>query len=144
MDGTDYINIYSKGLTLLGRALSNFSEYPIKTIDGTFMSVEGYWYWLNSDHENKDQLRRKYGYDAKEFGRKLKSNDWNDEPLFKLKIAHALLTKLISHDNIYQMFKTNQLEFVHYYEFGNTKVVPTKGKWVVDIWNFVRELIHEK
>ena len=41
-DGVDHINIYSKGLTELGRFLSNFEHILITTEDGDFNSIEGY------------------------------------------------------------------------------------------------------
>ena len=45
-DGIDHINVYSKGKTVLGRALSNFSYSRIRIpFLGTFLSVEAFWYW---------------------------------------------------------------------------------------------------
>ena len=50
-DGITHINIYSKGQTELGKMLSNFAKFPIQTVDGNFMSVEGYWYFLSIDEK---------------------------------------------------------------------------------------------
>ena len=43
-DGITHVNVYSRGLTTLGRWLSNFAHCPIETEDGPFASIEGYWY----------------------------------------------------------------------------------------------------
>ena len=46
-DGVTHINVYSKGATALGRALSNFARIPVVVVpNGRFESVEAYWYWL--------------------------------------------------------------------------------------------------
>ena len=46
-DGITHINVYSKGATALGRALSNFARIPVMVVpNGRFESVEAYWYWL--------------------------------------------------------------------------------------------------
>lgn len=47
-DGVNHINIYSKGVTLVGRVLSNFHTpaEAYETTHGTFASLEGYYHWL--------------------------------------------------------------------------------------------------
>lgn len=66
-DGLDHINIYSKGKTILGKYLSHFTKVKIRTIyHGTFLSVEGYWYWLLTRNDN---LRSLYGFEAKKVRR---------------------------------------------------------------------------
>ena len=46
-DGVTHINVYSKGTTALGRALSNFAHIPFMVVpNGRFESIEAYWYWL--------------------------------------------------------------------------------------------------
>src|SRR5882724_14111 len=78
-DGIDHINIYSKGATELGRALSNFAHSPVKLKDGNFASLEGYWYWLLSNKDAKAEILRKlYGWEAKKAGRELKIPDYPD------------------------------------------------------------------
>jgi len=139
MDGITHINIYSKGQTALGQALSNFADTPIETMDGKFRSIEGYWYWLGTNHPNKDILRLEYGAAAKSFGREYRSQDWNDDPTFKLKIYSAMLNKMIQHKDILADFLANQLPFRHYYVFKSKVVEPEEGKWITDMWNFFRE-----
>lgn len=141
IDGLDHINIYSKGQTLLGRQLSNFTYAPINTTDGSFQSVEGYWYWLSAPLGQREQLRTLHGWQAKQVGRDLGCEDYSDDGLFKLKILNALTTKLISHPEILKQFKENKLPFKHYYVYGGKTVEPTEGRWVVDYFNFLRGVI---
>jgi hypothetical protein len=140
MDGVTHINIYSKGKTSLGQSLSNFADTPINTVDGYFQSIEGYWYWLNTDDRpGRDVLRFEHGYSAKELGRQMAADDWCDDPSFKLRIYAAMLTKLIQHDNILQEFRNNKLPFRHYYTYKSKIVEPKEGKWILDMWTFIQE-----
>lgn len=45
-DGVNHINVYSRGVTEIGRVLSNFEPCEIETNHGTFASLEGYYHWL--------------------------------------------------------------------------------------------------
>lgn len=137
-DGIDHINIYSKGKTKLGRLLSNFASTPVDTVDGTFNSIEGYWYWLGCGAR---ELRQLTGWEAKKFGRLMNAADYNDDPQFKLKIAVALLTKLIQNKELFEMFKGNELPFKHYYVYGDKVVIePKEGKWILEVWELANSL----
>ncbi len=139
-DGSSHINIYSKGRTSLGRALSNFAHTPIPTVDGEFASIEGYWYWLCcEDSSTKEPLREMSGNEAKTYGRSIKAVDWRDDPSFKLRIYNAMLTKLILHDTILSEFLNNNLPFRHYYVFKDKVIEPAEGKWIIDMWEFLRK-----
>lgn len=91
-DGVNHINIYSKGVTSVGRVLSNFytPSEPYDTAHGTFVSLEGYYHWLRvADYhcvykgESLDTLELKYpelkrlrtanGDEAIRLGRKCKA-----------------------------------------------------------------------
>jgi hypothetical protein len=78
MDGLTHINIYSQAKTALGRALSNFNDNWITTLDGDFASIEAYWYWLGCQHPDKELLRPLHGAEAKRVGRDLAAKDWQD------------------------------------------------------------------
>lgn len=132
-DGITHINIYSKGKTDLGRFLSNFAYSPIRTEDGDFASIEGYWYWLSCKDDN---LRTMYGWRAKSYGREFGGSDWCDEDEFKRKILDAIEIKVRYSDDYYQEFTESALPFVHYYVYNNKVVEPKDGKW---IWQFLTE-----
>lgn len=143
-DGTEHINIYSKGETKLGRDLSNFAALSIKTLDGTFSSLEGFWYWLSvsSACAEREKLRYLAGHEAKSLGRALRGSDYSADPLFKLKIVHAMVGKLIMHPALFADFKASTLPFRHYYVYGGDKQIePENGQWVVTVWETLRTLV---
>lgn len=68
-DGVNHVNIYSKGVSTVGRVLSNFHtpSMPYETLHGTFASLEGYYHWLrvadyhcNYRNESIETLEIKY------------------------------------------------------------------------------------
>ena len=131
-DGITHINVYSKGLTELGKFLSNFARQKFECDDGSFESIEGYWYWLGSDHSDKDKLRNLYGWKAKEFGREIKSLDWQDSEEFKEKIRKAITIKLNNNPTMLQSLKQNKLPLAHYYNYGGKVVEVKNGEWILD------------
>lgn len=150
VDGFDHINIYSKGETELGRLLSNFAETEINTYHGKFHSVEAYWYYLQcSSHpmaqDLRDQLRTLTGYEAKKKGRELCSKITSSitpvNPIFRLCIASAIIDKLVRHEHLLKLFLENDLPFAHYYLSSSGKRVSGEGKWVIDIWTFIKKLL---
>lgn len=128
-DGVDHINVYSKGETWLGRALSNFSESRIQTEDGPFSSIEGYWYWLGC---KDDRLRSAVGYRAKLLGRELGAPDWQTEATFRDKICRAITIKIQSSPKLLQEFNLSTLPFRHYYVYSSKVIEPREGKWIIE------------
>ena len=141
-DGIDHINIYIKAQTELGKRLSNFTHSSIILKEGRFASVEGYWYWLQTQD---DELKKLTGIAAKNKGRELKKQGkevWDD--MFKIKIAVALLYKVIQDSTLFEMIKQSpNLPLTHYYVFGG-KVVKGGSMWVIDIWELIFKLIKEQ
>lgn len=131
-DGVTHINVYSKGKTELGRFLSNFSLSPIETEDGHFNSIEGYWYWLGTNSEKKDELRKLHGFQAKQVGRELRGNDWNDDLIFKEKILKAIKIKINSNKNMKKILLENKLPLTHYYVYDGKSVGVPGSKWIID------------
>uniref|UniRef100_A0AAU8KXR4 Uncharacterized protein n=1 Tax=Serratia phage Kevin TaxID=3161161 RepID=A0AAU8KXR4_9CAUD len=115
-DGKNHINIYSRGRTELGRWLSHFQHHPIETEDGVFNSLEGYWYWLESYH---DDLRLVSGIEAKTLGQRLRPSYavGDIKPPDKTnKILKATKTKLDTMpSDIRDLFYANNLPFIHAY-----------------------------
>jgi hypothetical protein len=114
-DGTTHINIYSKGRTPLGRALSNFAHTPFVSPDyGAFQSLEGFWYWFSTGRQH-DQLRTLHGYAAKKEGQR---HPRVESGLFEQAICHATECKIRSHPALYVQLAQSTLPLVHYYWFG--------------------------
>jgi hypothetical protein len=140
-DGFDHINIYSQGETELGRALSNFSDHGIITLDGEFASVEGYWYWLSCTGPRRDELRFAVGWEAKKLGRELRGQDWVRGDDFKLRIIGAMVSKLILHPSLATKLRESVLPFRHYYVYGGRQVTPSDGQWIIDTWEHLRRVL---
>lgn len=142
-DGITHINIYSQGKTELGKMLSNFYRFPIKTQDGDFLSVEGYWYWLSiEDCEVKERLRTYYGYRAKELGKEILSYKYNRfEDKFESKISNAIWYKFRRNSHML-LDKYKELPFEHYYNFGG-KINDVKHKylWMINNIEKMREML---
>lgn len=133
-DGITHINIYSRGNTDLGRMLSNFYQFPFRTPDGTFTSVEGYWHWLSiEDCKEKERLRELSGFAAKKYGREIltyRSRRFDDD--FEHKILVAIWKKFKRHSNLILPQYYN-LPFEHYYNFnGKVQDVKSKYLWMID------------
>lgn len=132
-DGITHLNIYSKGLTELGRFLTNWRRYKFTCTDGDFESIEGYWYWLGTPNcLEKEQLRYVWGYQAKQLGKQLQSNyGKREETDFERKILEATWIKLLDNKD---MFKTPiaRLPLEHYYNYSG-KVVDVKHncEWLI-------------
>jgi hypothetical protein len=104
-----------------------------------FYSIEGYWYWLNCDHPDKEKLRSLSGFEAKKIGRSLRANDWNQSEEFKIKIKKALKTKIESApEKIKQELYNLNVPLVHYYVYGDRVIVPEENGWVNDYLNSFR------
>lgn len=145
-DGITHINVYSKGKTQLGKMLSNFYTYPIKTDDGEFKSVEGYWYWLGIEScLEKEQLRYTNGFESKKVGRELHSQYIRvTDDNFESKILHAIWYKAKNNTHLFLDDKA-KLPFEHYYNYGG-KVVDVKDNypWMMEGIEKIRDFIVKK
>lgn len=162
-DGVTHINVYSKGRTELGKKLSNFYCFPINMgLDGTFYSIEAYWYYLRikqvldetlkrdptmiylpSWEVHLEELSRLSGYKAKDLGRDLLKQlppSVHTEPPeeFKAKIKEAIRVKLETLPGLKEeLIATNDLPILHYYWFGynpeNVRIVAPKDvAWITE------------
>ncbi len=138
-DGIDHINIYSKGETELGRVLSNFALTPFELDEyGQFNSIEGYWFWLLSEHPDKDELRKLHGHQAKIRGQELiKDSKILKDDSFKWKIYYALREKIKQNSLIAEWLRDSILPFDHYYVY-NGEMVRTKYAWLVEHFEKLR------
>lgn len=143
-DGVTHINIYSKGVTELGRMLSNFAYSPFRHESfGDFHSVEGFWYWLKTGQKH-DQLRTLSGFLAKREGKKFERVD---VPNFNEHVKEAIRCKLRQNKVLLNMLVDSTLPFEHYYYYGNAsnaKIVELpQYQWIVDEITRIRDICKE-
>ena len=131
-DGVNHINVYSQGKTELGRLLSNFAHTPIMTEDGSFLSLEGYWYWLSTSHPSKEKLRNVFGHEAKELGDFLSKGYQTRHPRFKEKILADLRVKITTNERLKELLLENKLPLAHYYAYGNQIVFTSGFNWFLE------------
>lgn len=133
IDGVDHINVYSKGVTELGRLLSNFAATPFSIGGLLFRSVEGWWYWRLT---GIDRCRFLSGYAAKEFGR---TQTIVNRPITKEELLVVYQAKADQNETVCKMLKANEgeLPYDHYYLYGD-KVVETKWRWTGQLWSEVK------
>jgi len=139
-DGIDHINIYSRGVTKLGRALSNFARSPfIHSEYGEFESMEGFWYWIATNKKH-DILRSLYGYQAKKVGMSFKRVEIEG---FDSMMIEAIKMKIDQNKALRQAVYNSTLPFTHYYHYGdmnNCKVIRTKsGDWLAEVLEGIRK-----
>ncbi len=140
-DGIEFINVYSKGKTSLGKKLSNFAYSPIKLKDdGNFKSIEGYWYWLIT---NDDNLRNLWGFEAKRYARSIGAEDWIEDPKLKKKVLIAIREKIIQNKIYLDMIKSD-LPFVHFYEYKGRVIPVPKADWIMDYLEKFRQDLKKK
>jgi len=140
-DGTDHINVYSKGRTELGRLLSNFAHTPFVLDEVKFESVEGFWYWIvfRAHPSYANELRSLIGWKAKQRARNLLSIKRGPIPTHK-ELLLAYLAKAEQHRNIRDMLVASNLPFTHYYVY-NGVVHTTEWEWTATLWADVRLLL---
>lgn len=137
-DGVTHINIYSRGRTELGRALSHFADIPIRMSqdpNDTFRCVEGYWYWLGRQDK---RLRYLAGYEAKKLGRTLPIIMRMSEHAFRDAIRVANFYKLLQHPWLMTTFVDSTLPFAHYYVFNGGYAKSAGFPWLVTMWEKLR------
>lgn len=161
-DGFDFINVYSKGGTELGRDLSNFARFPFMHPKyGMFQSIEGLWFWLRSelvdygwnedDEANRTHLRELHGYEAKQWGsnllKKVPKEAWNGFPedTFREGIIDGTRVKLKSHHRLLKNFANSTLPLVHFYAYGkegNEAIRHAGHQWLIEALEDIRKELH--
>ncbi len=120
-DDVKFINIYSKGRSELGRALSHFYHLPFEhPVFGKFNCMEGFWHYVGGNPRD-ERLRTAPGYIAKKIGKTLEKKY---DPEFRKLIMEGNRAKIESSDALKKDFTESTLPFVHYY------IAPTNG-WVI-------------
>lgn len=127
-DGIDHINVYSRGRTALGRALSNFSPIGFELPGyGRFKSVEGFWYYIKTGMQH-EELRLLYGLQAKQLGKSLEVKQLAP-CVFEGLIARAIEAKIEQHPDLLTAVCENKLPYRHYYLMRGTVVLKPEHDW---------------
>lgn len=140
LDGVTHINVYSRGATPLGRALTNMAEIGFKIPKvGYFNSCEAYWWFLSTGGIHKEFMRST-AFEARRKG--LKMNRVED-PNFQEKIKTAILIKLRTHQWILDDLTKTDLPLTHYYVYGanhdDCVVRPANNSlWIIDYLESLR------
>lgn len=149
-DGKTHINVYSKGATPLGKMLSNFYKFPIATLDGNFMSVEGYWYWLSIPEANprREEMRTAYGFNAKKLGKEILKDTPKEEQRFDDNFEDKMLRAIWYKFRRNAQLITEELKHLpieHYYNYGG-KVIDCYDKypWMLDGITKMRDILVER
>jgi hypothetical protein len=147
-DGVTHVNVYSRGFTVLGKALSNWEPLPndqmIETPHGPFRTIEGYWAWLGFSEQDLTpsfdvHLRSLLGLAAKRLIDDTGPRRFSEEQ-FRGFITEAMRSKLASFSPSLRMtFYHSRLPFVHYYRTRDG--IPIKGscQWVMQVWERMRK-----
>jgi len=132
-DGTEHLNVYSKGKTWLGKALSNMSAYGFThPTYGEFASLEGYWYWLATG-KCHEALRSLTGYKAKEVGKSFPLVEYRE---FKQDFLDGMKLRLVQNKVLGDGVRESRLPFLHYFEYGGKVVDRTeKHRWQLDFYD---------
>lgn len=141
-DGIQFINVYTKATTRLGRLLTNLADIPVThPTYGTFRTCEGLYYYLRTGCTN-EELRALTGFEVKALGRTLPMV-WNDA--FQEEFKLGLRAKIIDHNELFLLFVSSTLPFVHYYVYASkdkTKVpkihVPKDQLWMMEYLETLR------
>jgi hypothetical protein len=136
LDGVDYINVYSRGNTNLGRLLSNFARTPFEFLGVRFESVEGFWYTKTTGQT----LNKTFGAQAKKVGRSFPQ--LYDPPSADLLIK-VYEAKLCYNPYIIDLLLENKKPFAHYYlmYLGHGRVSADKWLWTADLWRELTDFI---
>lgn len=131
-DGRSHINVYTKGKTWLGKALTNLAPIGfVHPTDGKFACVEGYWYYLSTGRKH-EELRELDGFAAKSKYRKAERTKLPD---FEEQIKIAITCKIEQNERLKDVFTESTLPFSHYYFYGsedNPKVIKPEGlDWIM-------------
>lgn len=135
-DGITHINIYSKGMTQLGRYMSNWDRCYVTTELGEFASIEGLIFYMGSFDP---ELKNLSGFEAKEYGEKADRGIRLPNDIFKRIIVDAMENKILCNNHLHSLLKQSTLPFTHYYTYGNKVIEIPKWQWQVAEWDIIRK-----
>lgn len=144
-DGVTHINIYTKGHTALGRALTNPANIPFNHPKyGKFATIESYWHWTKTGRMH-DGLRSLSGLDSKKEAKKYEHKEIRG---FRELIEEAIEIKVKDSPTLLTKLKESTLPFRHYYTYGilpDMRVVePEEFKWIPIFVEELRDRLNGK
>ena len=143
-DGVTHINVYSRGRTVLGKLLSNFTEVPINSPEfGYVSSIEGLWYYLITGEKHPELLKMS-GWEAKKYGRNHTREFTTSQEVFQERIKSAITLKVMSSKRIYDLMSdVDLLPFTHYYVNNGEVHTPRGNDWIVEHLETLRSEIRD-
>lgn len=139
-DGKTHINVYSRGATAIGRALSHFYQAPFQHPElGYFCSVEGLWYYLKTLDES---LRDLAGFEAKKIGRELPIVQVLPPAEFQRLINLGNEAKIQQNPEILEALGATSLPLTHYYVTKGYGAKPAESEWILAHLEMVRLAIN--
>lgn len=154
LEGITHINVYTKSKMEIGRNLSNISNIEVKLKDGTFKSLEGFWFWKMTGMKY-DFFKNCSGFEAKKKGTEYIKNGEkyisSSDNAFQEEFKEAIRQKLKQHTSLLlSLIKTN-LPLKHYYYHQGTKNIlsfkvidKSKHQWQLDEIERIRDICHKK
>lgn len=137
-DGKTHVNVFTRGQTKMGRAMSNFQECNIEhPFFGRFRSLEGLWYYLKTGR-NTELFRILNGYDARKQG---KPRETVKYPLFTKMFKLGMVEKLAKNKELQEELVKNELPLVHYYVYQGAIQVPPRHEWQLEFWMTMRQAL---
>lgn len=144
VDGVDYINIYSKGETELGRKTSHFSYgHFVHPELGEFDSMEAFWIFAKAaDQEDPEvqKLRKLVGYQAKLAARTIKTRHVEN---FHELILSGNWHKFNQNQDLKDLMVNfhPELPFQHFYiaSNGKTTIRPLGYEWLIKGFEDIRK-----
>jgi hypothetical protein len=135
-DGVDHINVYSKGLTQLGRDLSNFAPIGFTHPKyGNFASMEAFYQWVKTGMVC-EEIRPLFGYWAKMAAKELPVAFPDN---FESIISEGLRYKVMQNEFLAEALKKSTLPLVHYYNYGGRIVVPKGQEYQMRVLTELRD-----
>ena len=137
-DGIDHINVYSRGATALGRALSNLSDCNIEhPYFGHFRTLEGLWFYMKTGFKD-DSFRIVKGMTARDQGKRMPSDYY---PLFSKMFKLGMLEKLERNPQLQRDLIENELPLAHYYVYHTKVIIQDRHQWQLDYWALLRSAL---
>lgn len=137
-DGVTHINIYSKGKTRLGIALTNMAAISFThPVYGEFATLEGFWWFLATGMKD-DAYKTLNGMESRTRGQKAEILHLSD---FNERFTEAIHLRLQQNPRLLAAVKNNKLPYKHYYNYsGKIHDRTERHQWQLDVYESISNL----